>query len=123
MFNKKEFEVFRMDVEKALQDIAKKYDVNIHAGHITYTSDNFKLNLEVTKKEVNGKSYEQAEFEKYCILFGLEPKDYNRQFKSNGTVFTIYGLNLKAKTMPVLARTTDGRGFKFGAETVKRLLG
>jgi hypothetical protein len=63
------------------------------------------------------------EFEKYCILFGLEPKDYNRQFKSNGTVFTIYGLNLKAKTMPVLARTTDGRGFKFGAETVKRLLG
>lgn len=71
MLSKKGFEMFRKETEQVLQEIAKKYDVNIHAGHISYDSNHFELKLEVTKKEINGKSYEQTEFEKECIYYGL----------------------------------------------------
>jgi len=71
MLSKKEFDAFRKETELTLVELAKKYNVNIEAGKIKYTSDSFNLDLKVTKKEVNGKSFEQSEFEKYCILYGF----------------------------------------------------
>jgi hypothetical protein len=123
MFTSKEFTMFSEDVEKALEVIAAKYNVNIDAGKIKYSDTYFDMNLKVTKKEVNGQSFEQAEFYKLCKWYGLKPEDYKKQFKSNGKIFEIYGINPKAKTMPVLARClTDGQNYKFGADTVKRLM-
>jgi hypothetical protein len=58
MLTSKEFTAFRAEVEQALQSIATKYNANIKATKIKYTTDSFTLNLDVTKKEVNGKSFE-----------------------------------------------------------------
>jgi hypothetical protein len=122
MLTKKEFESFRRETEEALHKISEKYNVNIHAGGIKYSSNNFDLTLEVTKKEVNGKSFEQAEFESGCIFCGLKPEDYGKNFRSGNKQFIIYGVNLRAKTMPILARDENGQEYKFALDTIKRLI-
>jgi hypothetical protein len=122
MLSKQEFASFRKETEQALQELAKKYNVNIEAAGIKYTSNSFDMTLKMTKKEVNGKSFEQAEFEKHCILYGFKPEDYNKSFVMNGKTYTLCGFKLKARTMPVLARNKDGQNYKFGEDTVKRLL-
>jgi len=121
MLSKKEFDAFRKETELALIELAKKHNVNIEAGKIKYTSDSFNLDLKVTKKEVNGKSFEQSEFEKYCVLYGFQPEDYNKSFVTSGRKFKLIGFKTSARTMPVLAQSEDGKSYKFGTD-VKRLL-
>lgn len=122
MLSKKEFAAFRQDVEQALQELTKKYDVNIKAGNIKYDSNSFNLDLQMTKKDIGGKTFEQVEFEKYCRLYGFKPEDYKKQFNMNGKTFTLTGFKPRATKMPVIAISQDGKGYKFGEETVKRLL-
>jgi hypothetical protein len=45
MLSKKGFESFRQEAEQVLQEIAKKYDVDIKAGHISYTTNSFEFVL------------------------------------------------------------------------------
>jgi hypothetical protein len=121
-FTKEELRNYRAEIEQALQIVAEKYNINIHAGNISYTENNFTCKLEVTKKEVNSLDYEQAEFNKNCFLFGFIPEDYKKTFAMNGKMFTITGFNLKAHKMPIHAVGNDGRGYKFASDTVKRLI-
>jgi hypothetical protein len=122
MLNKKGFAEFRQETEKALQELAKKFGVNIHAGSISYTDNNFTLKLEVTKKEIEGKSFEQVEFEKNCWMCGLKPEDYKKQFTLNGKVYSIVAIKPRATKMPIVATRPDGSRYKFSEDTVKRLL-
>lgn len=121
---KKEFNQFRKEVKEALQGIAEKYNFNIEAGGIKYDNLHMDLTLKISDKEVNGKSVEQLEFEKYCELFNLEKSDYLKTFtsSSSGKEFTLYGFNLRAKSMPILARDQQGNGYKFRESSVRNLL-
>ena len=120
MFGKQEFNMFRQDVEQALQEVGQRYGIEIKAGHITYGETKFTLKLEAHKPEVNGKSFEQAEFEKYCLLYGLSKEDYNKQFVLEGKVFTIFGFKPKASKYPILARCENGKTYKFSASSIRR---
>jgi thiol-disulfide isomerase/thioredoxin len=123
MLSKKEFESFRKETEEALQKVAQKYNVNIKSGKIKYTDNSFNLDLLVSKKDIGGKTFEQVEFEKYCLMYGLKPEDYRKQFIMNGDVFIITGFKPRATKMPIIAVTPEGKSYKFGEDTVKRLLG
>lgn len=122
-FTKEELRTYRIEIEQALQEVAKQHNVNIKAGNISYSANDFKLTLEVSQKEVNGLSYEQAEFNKNCMLYGFKPEDYKKEFSMNGKTFAITGFNHRAHKMPILAKGNDGKGYKFACDTVKRLIG
>lgn len=123
MFNsKKEFDIFRNEVNIALQTLAEKYNFNIKCGHISYSDIDFKMTVEVKDKEIDGKSYEQANFEKLCLCYGFKPNDYHKQFSFNGNTYTLCGFNPKARKMPVLAANCNGQKFKFEASSVKKLI-
>lgn len=120
MFTKNDLRIYRLEIEQALQSVAQKHNVEIKAGSISYSDNSFTCKLEVKQKEVDGQPFEQVEFEKCCILYGLTPEDYLRKFTSNGKTFEIYGFNHKAHKMPILARClTDGKEYKFPTSTIK----
>jgi len=119
---RKEFEGFREEVREALKEVAEKYNFNIEAGKIKYTDISFDMSLSVTEKEVDGKSYEVLEFEKYCNMYGLKSSDYGKKFTSNGKIFTLSGFKPRATKLPVIAKDEKGQGYKFTVETVKRLM-
>ena len=60
VFSRKKFDEFRSDVEAVLEDVGEKYGVSIEAGSISYNDIEFKMGLKMTKKNVDGKSFEQA---------------------------------------------------------------
>lgn len=122
MLTRKQFEVLRGEVERLLTPIGVRGGLDIKAGSIKYDDTQFSLTIKFSKKEVDGKSFEQAEFEKVAFLYGFEKTDYKRKFAMGGKEFELCGFQMKAKTMPVLAICAEnGKKFKFGKE-VKRLL-
>ena len=122
MLTKPEFASFRLEAEKALQQLSEKYNVNITAGKIRYDDNSFNLDLKMTKKEVNGELFEKVEFEKYCFMYGFKPEDYLKKFISNCKTYTIIGFKPRNTKMPVIAVSQDNKRYKFNEETVKRLL-
>ena len=56
--NKRGFELFRKDVEVALQSVAEKHGVEIECGKISYSSFDFTMQLKVTKNDgdIDGKN-------------------------------------------------------------------
>jgi hypothetical protein len=119
---KAQFDMFRMEVEQALQEVAKKYDINIKSGKIKYNENSLEMDLKASKKEVNGKSFDQSEFEKVAFMYGFKPEDFGRQFNMSGKTFTLYGFKSSARTMPVLAKGNDGKNYKFGTEVARLLI-
>ena len=122
MLNKNQFAEFRKESEKALQELAEKYNVNIIAGKIKYTEDSFNLDLQVAKKEIDGKSFEQSEFEKNCFMYGLSPKDYKKEISYGGNSYTITGFKPRSTKYPILAKRDDGKVYKLPLEIVRTLL-
>jgi hypothetical protein len=122
MLTGKQFEVLRKEIERLLAPIGERGGLDIKAGNIKYDPNHFDLTISFSKKEVNGKSFEQAEFERVAFLYGFEKTDYKRKFAMGGKEFELCGFQMKAKTMPILANcVADGKKYKFGRE-VKRLL-
>jgi hypothetical protein len=122
MLSSQEFTYFKKEVEKALLELAMKLNVNIKAGKIKYTSNSFNLDMQVTKIDVNGKSFECAEFEKHCVWYGLQPEDFNKSFWHRGKKYTICGLKPKNRKLPILAKSEEGTVYKFPEDVVKTSL-
>lgn len=87
-------------------------------GQITYQ-------IEFAELGENGiaETKEAGDFKAYAWRWDLQPEDLGRTFEHNGKTFTIIGAKPRATKMPILANDQAGQGYKFPAETVKRLLG
>jgi len=118
MLTNLQFKSFRQEAENALQEIAKKYDVNIKTGSIKYTSNSFNVDLQVTKKEVNGIAFEQAEFERYCFLYGIPKNAYNKELNMNGKKYYPISFKPKASKYPVIVKCSDGNNYKWEITTL-----
>ena len=123
MLTKQQFSSFRSDVNTALKEVATKYGITLSAGSIKYGTNEFTCRLEGKRKEVDGKPFEQAEFEKYAKLYGFEPTDFGRCFTSGGKRYKIVSLKTKNRSYPIIAKNVGtGTSYKFAAEDVLRAL-
>ena len=119
-FNRKGFEVFRVDVEAALKNVAEKHGVSIDCGKISYTEFDFNMQLKVTKNDGNTDG-KKLLFEQDCILYGFSKEDYEREFFANGKQFKLVGFNRKSpKNCCSIYCITDGKTYQCSAEMVKR---
>lgn len=66
---------------------------------------------------------EKDRFEFLAEHYGLQPSDFEREFRTGGEKFWITGIDPKRPRYPISAeRIPDRRGFKFTAENVVMLL-
>ena len=112
------------DIETALQDVSKKYHVDIKYKGGSFTPTNATLKLEINPISDTGETVtsEASDFKLYAPMFGLNPDDLGKSFVSNFQTYTIIGLKKKSHTYPVLCKRSDGKLFKYPATTVKMLL-
>lgn len=122
MLNERQFNAFRREAEELLTALAGRYGADVKAGKIKFGDSSFNLDIKVTKKSVNGKPYEQVEFEKYCKLYDFKSEDYKKQFVHDNKIFTITGFNPKASVRPINCADDNGKKYKFPLELAKRLL-
>ena len=123
-FTRREFDLFRKDLDEALRPLGEKYGLNFEQGKITYGDISFTINLTATKKEIDGRVIDRAEeeFKQYCTLYSFKPEDWRAEChvgSDRRTVYLIAGLKLNArKNSVVIERKSDGKRFKCSREAV-----
>lgn len=120
MMTKDEFKMLSNEIEEVLQKVGDKYGVDISGGNIRYSNIDATMQLKLAKKLVDGKPYEQAEFEKYCYQYGLTPNDYKRKIEANGTTYVLIGLNPKAPKYPLLVENEENKCYKMALDALRR---
>ena len=108
-FDKNVCRAILKDMEEALEDVCKKYGMEIRTNGGKLTHETFSPRIEFileggkTKKE----SRVEQDLERYAP--DLIGKSYRG---SGGALFTIYGFDTKKRQYPILSKRSDGRLFK-----------
>lgn len=122
MLNERQFIAFKREAEELLTALASRYGADVKAGKIRYDDTSFNLDIKVTKKSVNGKPYEQVEFEKYCKLYDFKPEDYKKQFVCQNKIYTLTGFNSRASVRPIICSDELGKKYSFTSSLAHKSL-
>lgn len=116
-FDKQNLKTVRMDINKALAEVAAKHGISLTIGNISFTEDTFSTKLSaaiqregqasLSAKEIK----QQNDFKVYSRSFGFEPEDLNKQFKAiDGKFYTIVGARPRAKNCLVI-KSVEGKSY------------
>jgi hypothetical protein len=97
----------RVQIDEALKAVGAANDVSLKLANGKFSGD-------------STGNVSAADYKRYAMLFDLKPEWFGQQFMSNGSMFRISGLKPSRHKYPVSGIRSDGRSFKFGADTVKR---
>jgi hypothetical protein len=108
-----------------VKPLAKELGIAIDLDNCTFAANNCRFQLKVALLDNSGKAItEDADcFRDNAKLFGFEPDDLGRKFSFQGQPYTICGLKPKSHKYPVIARSADGKNYKFPCRTVLSALG
>lgn len=109
-----------------LQAVLKTYDaehLDFKIGHVSFSPSEIRIIVSGKLKGDDGQKAAQELWNKCCGAVGLKPEDFGATFIASGHQFKIKGINLRRSRYPIDAeRYGDGKGYKFGAESIQRLL-
>lgn len=117
-FDRANVELVRRALNKHLEEIKKEHGIDFKVGTIKFSPINCRLTLEFkTEGDVDA---EEDEFRRNCHMFGLTPKDYNRQFIVNGKVYRIRAIKPSRSKYPITGiDPMTNRMYKFSSFQVK----
>jgi hypothetical protein len=123
-FTKDNLKLIREALNQALISVSTKFDIDLKVGAITFTQDSFtaKLIANIKKSSEEKESECLEEWNQYAELIGLKKEHYGKSFTAQGKTFTITGLKLQNRKMPVLASDTNGKKYKLSVETIQNYL-
>lgn len=124
MITKETIETIRGRMDETMTAIAKEFGFEFKPKNCTYNEELIHYHADLFAPDPSGLGRAQILFERWCEDYGLQADDFGKQFTSQGEKFTITGLNPTRPKYPINAkRASDGRGFKFPEEIIKRELG
>ena len=112
-------------LETAVKPLAEELGLAIEIGSCTFSASNCRFHLKVSVLDCDGKAIteESESFRSNAKLFGLEPDDLGKEFVFRGQSYNICGLKPKSRKYPVIARSNNGKDYKFACRTVLLALG
>jgi hypothetical protein len=115
----------RRRLKAALTPLAEELGVVIDLGHCTFQPSNCRFQLRIAVLDSNGTAIteEIESFKHNAKLFGFEPADLGREFVFQGQPYTIFGFKPKSRKYPVIARSGNGKNYKFPCRAVLEALG
>lgn len=105
--DKKLLRTLRPEIDAALKAVGMKYGVKLTAASGAHDhmgiQGHFKLEVQL-EQTADGKSAEQALFERDCESFGFTPSDYRKGIDYGGKKYLLTGFNthFKAKKNPLV---------------------
>ena len=116
-----DLKAFRKDVEKALEEVSKKYGVDIQAGNIRYGENDLTLKLNVTRNDVD---VEVMNFNSNVKYFSkLKEDDYGRIINIKGKDYALCGFKPGNKFSVLARRVSDGATYGFTYDAIIHALG
>jgi hypothetical protein len=113
--------MMRVDINKALQSVANKYNTSMECGNarFTDTSATFKLEINEVNKDGVVMTCQRKDFVSLSKLYGLNPKWLDKTFNMESKTFKIVGFNTRARKAPIeLVEVKTGKKFKCSVEAV-----
>lgn len=98
-------DVINAQIEKALQDIAKFYDISIKTGKSKYTSRNYTVSLEIAVKSEDGEAQTElvTAFKSYRSMYGIIP-NLGDTVTLDGVRYEVVGLKASSRKYPVVLK-------------------
>ncbi|MBC8428244.1 hypothetical protein H8D04_00030 [bacterium] len=121
MLDRNTVKMISNDIEKALGDVANKYNVVINRGNASFTSDNMtlKLNVSTIGNDGNVMTKEATDFNTYASMYGIT-KSLGDVVNYMGGEYKIVGFKPRSKKYPVIVeKLNDGGRYKFPVDIVK----
>ena len=115
----------RKRLKAALKPLAKELGVVIDLGNCTFRASNCRFQLKIALLDPKGEAIteESDSFRRNAKLYGFEPADLGKEFIFQGQHYTICGLKTKSRKYPVIARSCNGKDYKFACRNVLEALG
>ena len=115
----------RERLKAAVKSLAEELGVVIDIGNCTFKMSNCRFQLKVAVLDTDGKAVteESESFRSNAKLFGFEPGDLGKEFIFQGQSYTICGFKPKSRKYPLIARSDNGKDYKFACRTVLGALG
>jgi len=118
-FTKANVKSMRVEIQKALDKIAKKHDIKIQLGNIRFDAGELRSKIICNIGTVDDVAVRN--WEKHCLKYDFGTIHFGAKIDLNGEIFTIAGLNHRAKKYPIIIEK-QGKTFKIGALTAKKSL-
>jgi hypothetical protein len=92
----------RPQIDEALKELGERLGIDFRAANGNYggNSAHFKLEMKVADPDIQEKA-QREEFNRYCSLFGLEPEDFGKEFRSGLNRYKVLGFELKRRKYPI----------------------
>lgn len=114
MANIKQFDrtnliVLRKALDDAVARVGEQFGVNIQIGNCSFEdiTCTFKLNCTIDDAQL-AQDAARKEYDRYCYLFGLEPKHFGTTISIGGVPMTLCGLAMKRRKYPLKMRNPQG---------------
>ncbi|MBC8421942.1 MAG: hypothetical protein H8E03_00820 [Pelagibacteraceae bacterium] len=121
MLDRNTVKMISSDIEKALGDVATKYNVEIKHGNASYGSENMSLKLKVSTIGNDGSvmTKEATDFNTYASMYGIT-KSLGDVINYMGGEYKIVGFKPRSKKWPVIVeKLNHGGRYKFPVDIVK----
>jgi hypothetical protein len=118
--DRKTVQMMRAYLEVALTGFQEHFGVDVKVGTIRFAENNATVGLEISTVNDDGEvvTKESEDFRRYAHEYGLKPEWLGKTFESRGQEFTRVGLSTRAKKYKVIARNSEGVGYKFHHDSV-----
>jgi hypothetical protein len=115
----------RKRLKAAFKPLAEELGVAIDLGNCTFRASNCRFQLKIAVLDSNGGAIteDSDSFRQNAKLFGFEPADLGKEFTFQGQLYTICGFRPKSRKYPVIARSCNGKDYKFACRSVLEALG
>lgn len=122
-FDKQNLKTMRSEINTALKAVFDKYGVSGQIENIRFDATSFRTKLNVSVGAgMTEADTDRANFEKYCVLFGLKKEDFGKVFTSAGVAYTVCGINPKSRKYGLVGKSVRGTRYKFDPDHVVGLI-
>jgi len=110
----------RYEINDAIEDIGKRFDINLVVGSANYTPHDFTFKLKGTVNDIgDGRPAAAAEWDKYRGRFQLHDVEFGSTFSLRGIQYTISGIKPRSPKFPILATDLAGKVYKFKVSALR----
>lgn len=125
MITKQSVHAMRADIEKALESVGAKYNVQFDLGNCRFSANNarFQLNFASINEAGIAETKERTDFKTLASLHGLDPNLLDSTVQISGDSYKIVGLKKRCYARPILVeKVKNNRVYKIDVATLKNYL-
>jgi len=113
-FDKANLKMLRVEMNKELQSVAKKYGITIDVGNASFSSNEvtFKVNANTVESDGTVITKESQSWDRHKGFYNLSHLNVGDTITIQGSPYTLSGFNTRARKAPVNFKNSAGAGYK-----------